>query len=116
MSLLTSIIFQELLNIKSECNTYKIDSEPYIKCIKLQLLSNELLEQIQLDNLREFEQFKQLQEMERFQQYQQALEYFYTLIDTNLDQYLDLGEQEQIFKDMFNSNIDENDNFTPPGE
>lgn len=116
MSLLTSFIFKELLSLKSNCKTYKIDSEQYEKCIKLQKLSALIYEQFQKDYFEEFQQFKQLQESQRVQQYKEAEEYFFMLIDNNLDQYISPVEQEHIFNNIFNINIDENDGFTSPGE
>ena len=116
MGLFTMLVFEELLNLKKECNTYELNSEKYYKCIKLQKLSAKIFEKLQADHFQEFEQLKLLQENEKFQQYLQTLEYFHTLIDSNIDNYIATIEQEQILKDIFYNNIidiDDND-FTPP--
>ena len=116
MGLFTILIFQDLLNLKKDCNTYKINDAKYTKCIKLQKLSSEIFEKLQSDYFQEFEQLKLLQENEKFQQYLQTLEYFHTLIDSNIDNYIATTEQEQILKDIFYNNIIDivdNDCFLP---
>lgn len=119
MGLLTFLIFQELLNLKKDCNTFEFNSEQYDKCIKLQKLSALIYEQLQKDYFEEFQQLQKLQESEKFQQYQETLQYFYLLIDENMDNYLAPEEQQQIFKTIVSTFylIDFNDDgFTPPGE
>jgi hypothetical protein len=116
MGLFTMLIFQNLLNLKKDCNTFPFDSEQYEKCIKLQKISADIFEKLQANYYQEFLLLQKLQEQEKFQQYMQTLEYFYTLIDSNLDNYISTIEQQEILKDLFNSflNIGENDDFTPP--
>ncbi|MFA9374995.1 MAG: hypothetical protein ACERKK_12655 [Poseidonibacter sp.] len=117
MSLFTMIIFEDLLNLKKECNTYKKETKEYYQCLKLKKVSSLLLEQLESDNKEAFKHFLQLQDSQKFQQYLQTLEYFHTLINTNIDNYIAPVEQEQILKDVFFKNAGNNENningFTP---
>lgn len=117
MSLFTMIILEELLNLKKECNTYKKNTKEYFECVKLKKVSSLLLEELENDNQEAFKHFLQLQDSQKFQQYLQTLEYFHTLINTNIDNYITPVEQEQILKDVFFNNAGNGENnidgFTP---
>ena len=116
MSLLSMIVFEELLNLKKECIIYKIDSKEYSDCVKLKKLTTFLLEKLEQENKEAFKYFQQLQNSEKFQQYLQMLEYFHTIINSNIDKYIPLSYQEQIIKDIF-LDIDTNEfNDLPPFE
>lgn len=113
----TMLVFEELLDLKKDCNTFAFDSEQYEKCIELKKSSAKFLEQLEADNMKLFEYFKKLQDDPTFQKHLQITKNFHTLIDENIDNYIDPIDQE-VIKDMFFSLhfIDESNNygFTPP--
>ena len=98
MTLLALITFNKILGFNTYCKNYEEDTPEYKKCVKMQELADEMLEQFYTDNQKLFEKYMNQAQNSEVVDFMNIVHHMYNKIDDEV--YVDMNGLNVMIDDL----------------